>query len=66
MVLQDFPILQSNVYENTEKHLQQWREKKPGKVKKDKTQEKMRLGGYAVLEVSLKDVDYCQKTTETK
>lgn len=33
MVLQDFPILQSNVYENTEKYLQQGKEKTPEKEK---------------------------------
>lgn len=47
MVLQDFPILQSRVHENTEEHLQQWREKKPEKEKKDKTQENMKLREHA-------------------
>lgn len=46
-MLQDFPILQSSVYKKTEEHLQQWREKKPEKEKKDKTQENMKLGEHA-------------------
>lgn len=65
-MLQDFPVLQSNVYENTEKHLQQWREKKPEKKKKYKTWENMKLGEHAFLEISLKDVDYCQKNIKIK
>lgn len=65
MVLQDFPVLQSNVYENTEKHLQQWREKKPEKGKKEKTWENMELGEYAFLKIFLKD-DYCEKNAKIK